>query len=113
MWKVVTVSAMGLTALACWGNKAAFFSCPAVGSRPCPNDPPETQARFDECNAELAACPSQASALAACDPGAMDPTCNSSGMTVGSTTPSGCASQAEAFAVCTLTVASSWGKDGG
>jgi hypothetical protein len=51
--------------------------------------------------------------LAACDPAGTEPTCDSSGMTIGATTPSGCTSQAKAFAECTLTVANSWGKDGG
>ncbi len=103
----------GLLTLSCSGSKVATYSCPAVGSKACPSDPPETQGQLDESNAELAACTSQANAYAACNPGFAEPNCNSSGMSVGGTIPSGCSSQAEAFAKCTLTVANSWGKDGG
>jgi hypothetical protein len=65
---------VGAAACSSSSSGSSAGSCPAVGSKPCPNDPAVTQAEADSCNK----CLSQGQAFDAC--------ANSNGVTV-STTP--------------------------
>jgi hypothetical protein len=59
------------------GSSSSGFSCPAVGSKACPNDEAVTQASYDACKK----CESQSRAYATCSGASTTPKCGADGKT--------------------------------
>jgi hypothetical protein len=57
------------------GSSSSAFSCPAVGSKACPNDEAVTQASYDACKK----CESQGAAYAKCSGASTTPKCGADG----------------------------------
>jgi hypothetical protein len=70
--------------------------CPAVGSKPCPNDPAYSQQVVSACNT----CLSQYQALVDCDSNAAVTSCDASGVSNPYTAPPACTSLSGALTSC-------------
>lgn len=57
------------------GSSSSAYSCPAVGSKACPNDEAVTQAEYDACKK----CESQSAAYAKCSGASTTPKCGADG----------------------------------
>lgn len=64
------------------GSSSSGFSCPAVGSKACPNDEAVTQASYDACKK----CESQLKALGTCSGASSTPKCGADGKSESQTT---------------------------
>lgn len=70
----VLVAANGCSSDESTGSSSSAYSCPAVGSKACPNDDAVTQAEYDACKK----CESQSAAYAKCA-GISGPKCGADG----------------------------------
>jgi hypothetical protein len=86
------------------GGGSSGYSCPAVGTKACPNDTPITMDLYNACQK----CISQGQALVACDPNANKTNCDSMGMSQYKP-PASCMSQYNAVVTCALGGGSSCG----